>query len=189
MHTICLPISFCYVNNFNIRHRVKMMNIPIGLCVPSLVTFFYVQIYFRSPYPQCHSINLSSLADTLHTTKFNIEKYRQFRYKRNNDVFPCYTYHCCCGKAISIWYSECVSVALVNQRVESMRRSTLSSVAFFPHYLINGMIFEKKWFNIKCVFWFSLQFLPVTFLTLIRIEQDIVINVYRYPSTYYSRRI
>ena len=37
----------------------------------------------------------------------------------------------------------------------------------FPHYLINGIIFEKeKFLNIKCVFWFSLQILSETFLTL-----------------------
>jgi len=29
----------------------------------------------------------------------------------------------------------------------------------FPHYLINGTIFEKKLLNTKCVFWFSLQLL------------------------------
>jgi hypothetical protein len=30
---------------------------------------------------------------------------------------------------------------------------------FFPHYLINGTIFEKKrLLNIKCIFWFSLNF-------------------------------
>ena len=28
------------------------------------------------------------------------------------------------------------------------------STIFFPHYLINGTIFEKKLLNTKCVFWF-----------------------------------
>jgi hypothetical protein len=32
----------------------------------------------------------------------------------------------------------------------------------FPHYLINGTIFERKSLNTKCVFWFSLQFLSET---------------------------
>jgi predicted transcriptional regulator len=36
--------------------------------------------------------------------------------------------HCCCGKAISITYSECVSVALVIQHAKRMRRIILSSV-------------------------------------------------------------
>jgi hypothetical protein len=53
-------------------------------------------------------------------------------------------------KAISITYSECVSVALVIQHAKRMRRIILSSVAclavpyFFPHYLINGTIFGTK---------------------------------------------
>jgi hypothetical protein len=37
--------------------------------------------------------------------------------------------HCCQGKAISITYSECVSVALVIQYAKRMRRIILSSVA------------------------------------------------------------
>jgi hypothetical protein len=37
--------------------------------------------------------------------------------------------HCCSGKAISISYPECVSVALVIQHAKRMRRVILSSVA------------------------------------------------------------
>ena len=52
----------------------------------------------------------------------------------------------------------------------------------FPHYLINGTIFEKKkkkkLLNTKCVFWFSLQLLSGTFLILRRTEPDMIKNVY-----------
>ena len=67
----------------------------------------------------------------------------------------------CCGKAISIIYSECVcvSVALVTQDAKRMHHIILSSVAcpalpyfFFPHYLIKGLIFVNTLLNIKCVF-------------------------------------
>jgi hypothetical protein len=37
--------------------------------------------------------------------------------------------HCCRGKAVSITYSQCVSVALVIQHAKRMRRIILSSVA------------------------------------------------------------
>jgi hypothetical protein len=37
--------------------------------------------------------------------------------------------HCCRGKAISITYAECVSVALVIKHEKRMRRIILSSVA------------------------------------------------------------
>jgi hypothetical protein len=67
-----------------------------------------------------------------------------------------------------------------------MRRIILSSVAclvllfchIFPRYLMNGTILgEKKLLNIICVFWFSLQRLFETFLMIIIIQRDIVINV------------
>jgi hypothetical protein len=50
---------------------------------------------------------------------------------------------------------------------------------FFPHYLINGTIFEKKLLNTKSVFWFSVQLLSETFLILRRTERDMITNVYR----------
>jgi hypothetical protein len=46
--------------------------------------------------------------------------------------------HCCYGKAVSITYSECVSVALVIQHAKRMRRMWLHHV--FPHCLIIGTI-------------------------------------------------
>ena len=57
--------------------------------------------------------------------------------------------HFCRGKAIIIKYYECVSVALVIQHAMRMHRVILSSVAclglpYFPKYLINKTIFEKK---------------------------------------------
>jgi hypothetical protein len=49
----------------------------------------------------------------------------------------------------------------------------------FPHYLKNSTIFGKKLLNIKCVFLYSLQLLSETFLSLKRIQRDIIINVHR----------
>jgi hypothetical protein len=51
----------------------------------------------------------------------------------------------------------------------------------FPHYLINGTIFgkTKMLLDTKCVFWFSLQLLPETFLVLRKIQRKIAINVHR----------
>jgi len=36
----------------------------------------------------------------------------------------------------------------------------------FPHYPINGTIWWKELLNIRCVFWFSVPLLSVTFLIL-----------------------
>jgi hypothetical protein len=53
-------------------------------------------------------------------------------------------------KARRMTYSECVFLALIIQDTMRMRRIILPSVAcpalqyFFPHYLVNGTIFEKE---------------------------------------------
>jgi hypothetical protein len=52
---------------------------------------------------------------------------RQCKYTRNTEMRS--HNHCCRGKAISIKYPECVSVASVIQHAKRMRRIILSSVA------------------------------------------------------------
>jgi hypothetical protein len=72
--------------------------------------------------------------------------------------------HCCSGKAISITYSECLSVALVIQHAQRMRRIILSSVACpglpYSSTLSHKWrdIRKKKLLNIKCVLTFSTTF-------------------------------
>jgi hypothetical protein len=118
----------------------------------------------------------------LHTVQSETELDRQCTYKRNIEARS--RNHCCRGKAVSITYSECVSVALVIQHAKRMRRIILYLwpvwlYHIFPHYLINGTIFGKMLLNIKCVFWFSLQLLSETFLIIRIIQPDIIINVHR----------
>jgi len=54
------------------------------------------------------------------------------------------------GKARNNTYSECVSVALFIQHAIALKPyynvvcNLSESTAFFPHYLINGTLFEKK---------------------------------------------
>ena len=48
----------------------------------------------------------------------------------------------------------------------------------FLHYLINRTIFEKRFLNIKCVFWYPLQILLQTLFNRRRNERDMIINVY-----------
>ena len=86
------------------------------------------------------------------------------------------------------WAKACewARVALLTQHAKRMRSIILSyatclcSTVFFRHYPINGSILGERLLNMKCVFLFSLQFLVKTFLTLRRIQQDIVINVKTY---------
>jgi hypothetical protein len=48
----------------------------------------------------------------------------------------------------------------------------------FPHYLINGKTFEKKFLNMKYEIWFSQQTLYETFLIWRRSEQYMIKNIY-----------
>jgi hypothetical protein len=92
--------------------------------------------------------------------------------------------HCCRGKAISITYSKCVSVALVIQHAKRMRRIILSSVAclavpYFPTLSHKRHDFRKNVIEHKmCVLIFS-TILSETFLIVRRIQRDIIINVHR----------
>jgi hypothetical protein len=88
----------------------------------------------------------------------------------------------CSGLAISITYSECVSVALAIRYAKRTRRIILScgpsgSTTFFSLYLINDMTFGgKKLLNTKkCVL--SLHLLSITSLILRLIRRDTIINV------------
>ena len=71
--------------------------------------------------------------------------------------------HCCCARAISIIYYDCVSVALVIQHAKRMRCSILSSVAFLAVTYFSTLShkrqdFRKKSYEVNNVFWSSLQF-------------------------------
>jgi hypothetical protein len=76
--------------------------------------------------------------------------------QRNTEALACSGFYR--GKAISITYSECVSVAVGIQHAMRMRSITLSSVDspalgyFFSRDFIHGTLFGKKGLlNIKCL--------------------------------------
>jgi hypothetical protein len=71
----------------------------------------------------------------------------QCTYERNTESLS--SNYFCSGKAVSISYSECLSVYLLIQHAMRMRRIISSSVVcvplpYFSTYLINGTIFRKK---------------------------------------------
>jgi len=66
--------------------------------------------------------------------------------------------HCCCGKAISIMYSECVFVAF---SVQHAMRTRHIAVCGLPH-------------STKCAFRGSLQLSYETFLILRRNEREMI---------------
>ena len=72
----------------------------------------------------------------------------------------------------------CVRIPACNVHATYFHLRPVRFLNYFPHYLINGTMFLKKLLNIKCVFWFSLQLLPETFLILRRNERDMMKNVH-----------
>jgi hypothetical protein len=95
------------------------------------------------------------------------------------------TYSCVCARAYpGAWTFACawVHVALLIQHATSIRRIMTSFVAplappYFSSLSLKRHNFIKNVFNLKCVFWFSLQVLFEHFLIVRRIQRDIVINV------------
>jgi len=85
-----------------------------------------------------------------------------------------------------------VSLVLVIQHAKCMRRiivicSLSGSLAFFPHYFINGTFWRgKKSYWTWNMFWYPVQLLSETFLILRRNERDITKTYIRlhvkYPS-------
>ena len=74
--------------------------------------------------------------------------------ERNVEARSCNHYHS--GKATSITFSECVFVALIMHHATRMHHTVVCglrrSTAYFPHYFISGMIFEKKVLTIERVY-------------------------------------
>ena len=131
---------------------------------------------------------------------------KQWMYRRNIEAGS--PNHCCRGKAISITYCECECVCVCvlcvcvlcvfcvcvlcvcvlcvcslgypacNAHAPYCHKRPARLYHIFPHYLKNGMIFEQKLLNIKCVFWFSLQILSETFFIIRSVQRDIVINAH-----------
>ena len=76
----------------------------------------------------------------------------------------------------SLWYPGC------NVHAPHYHLWPVLFYNFFPHYLINSMLFggggKEKLSNIKCLFWVSLKNLSETFLILTRTEWDMIKNKY-----------
>jgi hypothetical protein len=107
---------------------------------------------------------------------------RQYTYKRNTDT--CSNSYCC-GKAINITHSECVSVALATPHSKRMRRIIFPSVASLAlsHFFIlshKRHDFRKR--NVLehkiCVLIF-IKPLSEAFLILRITARDIIINAQR----------
>ena len=70
--------------------------------------------------------------------------------------------HCCTGKAITIMYYECVSVALLIQHAKSMRRIVICGLSgftiFFRIILQTAQFWGEKIAENKMCFYFLKEF-------------------------------
>ena len=101
---------------------------------------------------------------------FFIKTRQAMHIQRNTEVHSCK--HRCCGKAISITYSEFVLITFAIQHEICMHHIVtcgLSGSTIFFHIISQTVLFsKKKLLNVKCVFRFSLQMLSETLLILRR---------------------
>jgi hypothetical protein len=127
-------------------------------------------------------INLSS-QDDIYIDQLTIHNYSQedryCTYKRITEARSCNTY--CCGTAICVTYSECVSVALVIQGAKCTRPIILPSVGCLA-VLYSSTLFHKttqfpEVIDHKIVFRISVELLSEIFVILRRTELGFIINV------------
>jgi hypothetical protein len=93
-----------------------------------------------------------------------------FKQKNIHFLMAFFSNKCVC--ALALVMSACKSqlfYAALHYRVWSVWYNQI-----FSHYLINGIIFEKKSYWTWNVFWVSLQILTETFLLLRRNERDLI---------------
>ena len=107
-------------------------------------------MYYVTEYT-IHSLNLRALVSLVVQTLGN-KKVQVKQVKRNIQARLLNNF--CYGKAISVTYSDCVSVVLFVQHEDHMRCIILSSLAsmdlpYFPHYLIKATIFERNCIEYK----------------------------------------
>ena len=77
----------------------------------------------------CQSYSLTWMGHCLvFEHNLNVKQESQCTYKHNIEVDLCN--HCSCGKAISIGYSECVSVALDIQHAKCMHCTAICGLSF-----------------------------------------------------------
>ena len=115
-----------------------------------------------------------------HTQKYQVRVYLFCVIEQRDrqwDAFVQPLLHCCSGKAILITQPECIcslSYPACNAHAPYWHLWPAPLYIIFPYYLINGTIIEKKVTKDKCVFWFCLQLLSETFLTLTKNERVMI---------------
>ena len=94
----------------------------------------------------------------------NIEQDRQYTYNVTLVVFVQPLLHWKINKNYILWVCVCGCSNPASVHASYCHLWPTGSGRIFTHFLINVMIFKQKLLNMKCGFWFSLQFLSEIFL-------------------------
>ena len=143
-----------FTDNLSIFHEFLFHACSFAQVIKSVTGMFMHTCY--------HSNSLTWVCHCLvFERNLNVKRERQCTHKQNIEVHLCY--HCSCGKAINIGYSECVSVALGIQHAKCICCTAICGLFFLPHFTTLSHklhdFLEKVFEYEMCVLIFSTNFL------------------------------
>ena len=158
---------------------MPLPTLPCFLLIKILEITGDILLIFDISHGTQHNIFFVQQTYTLHnyiSVNHSLQKSNKAGNVCIHNTEECLCNHCCSRKSINTTFQEYVSVAFVMQHAICMCHIVICGLPvcnIFPHYLINGMIFENSYINKMCVLISS-----TTFLILRITDWDMIQNVH-----------